>query len=81
MGAHMPHTHMAYREDNTKVWEIIQDSPHDTDAFNWIKGSEQQRNGRSVYLALTTHYLGALKNKTLCNQANTSLMKTFYDGK
>jgi hypothetical protein len=41
MVARMPHTHIAYREENIKVWEIIRDSLHDTEAFHWIKGSER----------------------------------------
>jgi hypothetical protein len=69
--ARMPHTHLAYREDNIKVWEIIRDSLHETEAFNWIKRSERRRDGQSAYLALTTHYLGASKSKTLRNQADT----------
>ena len=81
MVARMPHTHLAYREDNITVWEIIRDSLHDTEAFNWIKASERQRDGRSAYLALTTHYLGASKNETLRNQADMKLMKTLYAGK
>jgi hypothetical protein len=80
MVSRMPHTHIAYRQDNIKVWEIIRDSLHETEAFNWIKRSERRRDGRLAYLALTTHYLGASKNETLCNQANTRLMKTFYGG-
>ena len=80
MVSRMPHTHIAYRQDNIKVWEIIGDSLHETEAFNWIKRSERRRDGRSAYLALTTHYLGASKNETLRNQADTRLMKTFYGG-
>jgi hypothetical protein len=78
--ARMPHTHIAFREDNIKVWEIIRDSLHATEAFNWIKRSERRRDGRSAYLALTTHYLGASKNETLRNQADNRLMKTFFQG-
>jgi hypothetical protein len=81
MVARMPHTHVAFRKDNIKVWEIIRDSLHNTEAFNWIKRSERRRDGRSAYLALTTHYLGASKNETLRNQTNSRLMKTFYGGK
>jgi hypothetical protein len=80
MVARMPHTHLAYREDNIKVWEVIRDSLHDTEAFHWIKASERRRDGRSAYLALTTHYLGASKNESLRNQADMKLMKTFYGG-
>jgi hypothetical protein len=81
MIARMPHTHTASREDNIKVWEIITDSLHETEAFDWIKGSERRRrNGWAAYIALTTHYLGASKNKTLRNQADTRLLKTFYGG-
>jgi hypothetical protein len=80
MVTQMPHTHVAYREDNIKVWEIIRDSLHASEAYNWIKQSEQRRDGRSAYLALTTHYLGASKNKTLQNQADNCLLKTFYGG-
>jgi hypothetical protein len=80
MVARMPHTNLAYREDNIKVWEIIRDSLHESEAFNWIKRSERRRDGRSAYLALTTHYLGASKNETLRNQADTRLMQTFYGG-
>jgi hypothetical protein len=80
MIARMPHTHTAFREDNIKVWEIIRDSLHATEAFNWIKGSERRRDGRAAYLALTTHYLGASKNETLRNQADSRLLKTFYGG-
>jgi hypothetical protein len=80
MVARMPHTHLAYREDNIKVWEILRDSLHETEAFHWIKGSERRRDGRSAYAALTTHYLGASKNEALRNQADTRLMKTFYGG-
>jgi hypothetical protein len=32
MVAWMPHTHIAYLEDNTQVWEIIRDSLHETEA-------------------------------------------------
>jgi hypothetical protein len=82
MVARMPHTHPAYREDNIKkVWESIQDSLHETEAFNWIKPSERRRDGHSAYMALTTHYLGASKNETLHNQADTRPMKTLYGGK
>jgi hypothetical protein len=80
MMARMPHTHIAFRADNIKVWEIIRDSLHETEAFNWIKGSECRRDGCSAYIALTTHYLGASKNESLRNQADTRLMKTFYGG-
>jgi hypothetical protein len=80
MVARMPHTDLAYREDNIKVWEIIRDSLHESEAYNWIKRSERRRDGRSAYLALTTHYLGASKNETLRNQADTRLMQTFYGG-
>jgi hypothetical protein len=76
----MPHTGIVFHEDNIKVCEIIWDSLHETDAYNWIKRSERCRDGRSAYLAPTTHYLGASKNETLRNQANTCLMKTFYQG-
>jgi hypothetical protein len=80
MVAWMPHTHIAYLEDNTQVWEIIRDSLHETEAFNWIKRSERQRDGCSAYEALTTHYLGASKKEKLCNQADSRLLKTFYGG-
>jgi hypothetical protein len=39
MVARMPHMHPAYQEDNIKVWEIIRDSLHETEAYNWIKAS------------------------------------------
>jgi hypothetical protein len=78
MVARMAHTHIiAFREDNIKVWEIIRHSLHETEAFHWIKRSERRRDGRSAYAALTTHYLGTLKNETLHNQADTRLMQTF----
>jgi hypothetical protein len=80
MVAQMPHTHIAYRQDNIRVWEIIRDSLHETGAFNWIKRSERRRDGRSAYLALTTHYLGASKNEALRNQADNRLLKTHYEG-
>jgi hypothetical protein len=41
MVAWMPHTHVAYRDDNIKVWEIILDSLHETEAYTWIKRSER----------------------------------------
>jgi len=81
MVTRMPHTHITFCEDNVKVWEIIHDSLHETDACHWIKRSQRQHNGRSAYLALTTHYLGASKNETLCNHANSCLLNTFYGGK
>jgi hypothetical protein len=45
MVARMPHTHLAFRADNIRVWEIIRDSLHETEAFNWIKGSERRQDG------------------------------------
>jgi hypothetical protein len=41
MVSRMPHTHIAYRQDNIKVWEMIRDSLHETEAFNWIKRSKR----------------------------------------
>jgi hypothetical protein len=79
MVAWMPPTHIAYLEDNTQVWEIIRDSLHETEAFNWIKRLERRRDGRSAYEALTTHF-GASKIDNLRNQADSRLLKTFYGG-
>jgi hypothetical protein len=45
MIALMPHTHLAFCDDNTKVWEIIQDLLHETKAFNRIKRSKRQQDG------------------------------------
>jgi hypothetical protein len=74
MVARMPHTHIAFQEDNIKVWEIIQASLHETEAFNWIKQSERHRNGCAAYLVLMTHYLGTSKNESLQSQADLYLI-------
>jgi hypothetical protein len=58
MIARCGHEHPAFQSDNIKVWEIIRDSVHKTEAYHWIKGSERRRDGRGAYLSLTTHYLG-----------------------
>jgi uncharacterized membrane protein YgcG len=80
MVARMPHTHPAYREDNIAVWDIIRDSVHATEAFSWIKRCERRRDGRTAYLALTSHYLGDAKNEALRNAADNKILNTFYGG-
>jgi hypothetical protein len=80
MVARMPHTHSAYGEDNTAVWDIIRDSLHDTEAFSWIKQCERRRDGQAAYIALTSHYLGDAKNEALRNTADNCILNTFYQG-
>jgi hypothetical protein len=77
----MPHTHMAYQEDNIAVWDIICTSIHATEALSWIKRCERRRNGRAAYIALTSHYLGDAKNEALRNAADNKILNTFYGGK
>jgi hypothetical protein len=74
----MPHTHTAYHEDNIAVWDIIRDSIHATEAFSWVKKCERHRDGRAAYLALTSHYLGNVKNKAFRNAADNRILHTFY---
>jgi hypothetical protein len=80
MVARMPHTHLAYREDNIAVWDIIRDSIHDTEAFSWVKRCKRRRDGREAYTALTSHYLGNAKNEALRNSADNKILTTFYSG-
>jgi hypothetical protein len=78
MVAPMPHTHPAYREDNIAVWDIIH--VHATEAFSWINRCERRRDGRTAYLALTSHYLGDAKNEALRNAADHKILNMFYGG-
>jgi hypothetical protein len=78
--ARMPHTHIAYREDNIPVWDIIRTSINATEAYSWIKRCEKRRDGRGAYIALTPHYLGDAKNEAIKNAADNRILNTFYKG-
>jgi hypothetical protein len=66
MIAQMDHQHAAFRADNIKVREIIRDSLHKTEAYNWIKSSKQRQDGCSK--ARTRHLIPSWNKPT----ANTS---------
>jgi hypothetical protein len=63
-----------------KVWKILQVICHDMNAWTWSTSFARSQNGRAVYLALHSHYLGISKSDNIQVEAKNKLKNTFYSG-
>ena len=78
---HTPHVGSEYVEDNTKVFQIIQDMVQGTSFESSIKSFQRSRNGRGAYRALCQHNLGSSKWDKIIEEAETYVMKREWNGK
>jgi hypothetical protein len=80
----MPHTDAAgdglptYQHDRTKVWQALSDMTRDEKCWTYVKPFQRARDGRSAFLALHTHYLGANHANNMASEAESSLAKAMY---
>ena len=44
--------------NNSKVWQMIRQVTHGTDAWSFVKAYARAQDGRSAYFALKSHYMG-----------------------
>ena len=59
MIARASHTHPAYHQDNSKLWDILQVALESSRHYVSIRPYAARRNGRGAYLALIKHNLGS----------------------
>ena len=79
--AYAPHTGDAYKEDNAKVFQILQDLTHNTSHESSIKPYQRARDGRGAYLALCQHNLGTSKWDKIIESAETYVLRREWNGK
>lgn len=76
-----PLTGTSYKEDNTKVFQIIQDMVSRTAFEASIKAHQRSCDGRAAYMALCQHNMGALKWEKIIENAETYLMCQEWNGR
>ena len=70
-----------FEADNQSVWALLRHVTHGGPGWAWVMQHSITRDGRSAYLALTSHYLGDATQGRIRTRADTILSKTYYDGK
>ena len=78
---HAPHAGVAYKEDNAKVFQILQDMVAGTSFESSIKSHQRARDGRAAYLALLKHNLGSSKWDKILEDAEAYVMKREWNGR
>ena len=78
---HAPHSGIAFKEDNAKVFQIIQDMIAGTSYESSIKSHQRARSGREAYLALLKHNLGSSKWDKILEDAESYVMKREWNGR
>jgi hypothetical protein len=73
--------HPDYVSHNGKVWEMVYDATHGTNAWAWVKGFKTTRDGRGAMISLKAHFLGDSHVNSVKTAADATLTKTFWDGK
>ena len=53
---------------------------HEGPAWGWVQAYARERDGRSAYLALKTHYMGSTFQARLRSKVDQMLETTYYDG-
>ena len=66
-----PHQGDEYKEDNAKVFQILQDMVAGTSFKSSVKGHQRRRDGRAAYFALCQHNLGSSKWDKILEDAET----------
>ena len=79
--AYAPHTGDAYKEDNAKVFQILQDLTNNTSHESSVKPFQRSRDGRGVYLALCQHNLGSSKWDKIIEAAENYVLRKEWNGK
>ena len=79
--AHAPHTGTAFREDNAKVFQILQDMIAGTSFESSIKSFQRTRDGRAAYKALLQHNMGSSKWDKILEDAEAYVMKREWNGR
>ena len=75
------HTGEIWAANNSKVWQMIRQVTHGTDAWAFVKAFARTQNGRQAYYALKSHYMGAdFVNKVKLN-ADAQLETLHWNGK
>ena len=75
------HSGSTFETDNQSVWALLRHVTHGGPGWAWVMQHSITRDGRSAYLALTSHYLGDATQGRIRTRADTILSKTYYDGK
>lgn len=75
------HSGSTFETDNQSVWALLRHVTHGGPGWAWVMQHSTTRDGRSAYLALTSHYLGDATQGRIRTHADTILSKTYYDGK
>ena len=78
---HAPHSGVAYKEDNAKVFQILQDMVAGTSFESSIKSHQRARDGRAAYQALLKHNLGSSKWDKILEDAEAYVMKREWNGR
>ena len=78
---HAPHTGIAFKEDNARVFQIIQDMIAGTSFESSIKSHQKARSGRAAYLALLKHNLGSSKWDKILEDAEGYVMRREWNGR
>ena len=70
-----------YKEDNAKVFQILQEMVNGTSFESSLKAHQRKRDGRAAYLALCQHNLGSSKWDKIVEDAEAYMMRREWNGK
>ena len=62
--ARASHNHAIYRDDNAKVYYLLEEATRDTNCSTSIKLFQRAKNGREAWLAMICQYTGDNKWET-----------------
>ena len=79
--ARSTHGNEAYKEDNSRLYQIIQRAVAGTIHESSIKAFERRRDGRGSYLALKQQNGGASKWRSIIAKAERESMQDIWDGR
>jgi hypothetical protein len=74
------HDIATYLSDRARVWELISNLTRDQDCWSYVRPAQRARDGRTAFLGLRGHFLGANNVDNMSSRAEKRLQTTSYDG-
>ena len=70
-----------YEIDNRSVYDILDQIYRNTDLYQYVKQNKSKRDGRGVYYAIHSRWLGPNHVNMTASEAKMALQTSMYDGK
>ena len=73
-----PHSTIKYKEDNKKVWGILQRTLYTHISYSSIRRHSRLENSRQAYLDLQQHFCGRLRQENILEKVEGDIHSTYY---